>query len=140
MRYPDQNQRKMVEKLNTILLEMKRIKGDVFMFALMKIDDVTDKWTLILSAPWATEGDREIFRYVLDLIKTGLGEDISDIARIGIFTRGHHLIEELMKYRSGAEIHDKKVNGNLVHEGYVIESNQTPSEPVRQEQLFDRGV
>ena len=124
----------MVEKFRKIFATIKNEKGGVFIFALMKMDELTDKWTVVLSAPWAVEGDAEVFKYILDLIKTQLlPEEVSTVARISIFPQTDHLIEMLSKYASGASI-SGKINGNQIHEGYIIEANSNPStiKPVEQ--------
>ena len=58
----------MVEKFKLILAEIKRTKGEVFLFGIMKMDEITDKWSVILSAPWASEGSEDSFKYLFDLI------------------------------------------------------------------------
>lgn len=115
----------MVEKFITILRDIKATKGDVCLFALLKMDEFTDKWTVVLSAPWATEGDAETFKYVLRKIRDSLApEEVGTIARISIFAPTDHLITDLTeKYRSGAIIKDTRANGNQIHFGHIIESN-----------------
>jgi hypothetical protein len=115
----------MVEKFKTILKEIKSSKGEVELFALMRMDELPDKWSIILSAPWAKEGDLEVFKDILNLIKLNLSqEELSTIARISIFPRTDHFIEELLsKYTSGASISNEKINGNQIHEGYILDSN-----------------
>ncbi|MDE1970242.1 MAG: hypothetical protein KGI50_01565 [Patescibacteria group bacterium] len=119
----------MVEKFKKILEKMETAKGGVFLFALMKMDELTDKWTVVLCAPWAKEGDAEIFKYVLNLIQSEFSqEELSTIARIGLFSKTDHLIGELMKYNSDTSISNEKVNGNQVHYGYIIKSNPSMKE------------
>jgi len=114
----------MVEKLKTILSEIKRSKGEVVLFALMKMDELADNWTIVLSAPWAKEGDTDIFKYVLNLVRSNLSrEEFSSIARIGIFSKNDRFIELLLKYNSGVFIENEKINGNYIYEGYILECN-----------------
>ena len=126
----------MVEKFQNILERMKREKGELNLFALMRMDELTDKWTVILSAPWATEGNVDIFKYVLGCIKEALlPEELATIARIGIYPRTDHLIQLLFRYSSGASLINQAVNGNKIHEGYVIESNAGLETSIKQESL-----
>ena len=119
----------MVEKFKKILAAIKDGRGGVAVFALMKMDELTDRWTVVLSAPWAKEGDAEVFKYILDLIRSNLSpEEISTVARISIFSQKDHLIELLLKYASGASI-SGKINGNQIHEGYIIETDPNPEPP-----------
>ena len=115
----------MVEKLKNIAVEIKREKGGVFVFALLKMDELTDKWSVILSAPWISEGDSdEIFKYVLSKFKKELSpEELSSIARLGLLGESEHLVELLLQYRAGTEIRNKTLNGNEIHEGYILESS-----------------
>ena len=127
----------MVEKFKTILTEIKRSKGEVALFALMRMDELTDRWTIILNAPWAKEGDTEIFRYILNLIKSNLSqEEFSTIARIGIFSKTDHFIELLLKYNSGTSITNEKINGNQIHEGYILESNPELEKVIQQKSIL----
>lgn len=117
---------------------MRSGKGEVALFALMKMDDLTDKWTVILSAPWAKESDVGIFKYILNLIKSELSvEELPEIARVSIFPKTDHFVELLLKYKSGATITDQKLNGNQIHEGYILESNQGLDREIQQKLLIE---
>ncbi|MEK7560337.1 MAG: hypothetical protein AAB539_00055 [Patescibacteria group bacterium] len=114
----------MVEKFKIILKYMQQEKGDVTMLALLKMDELTDKWTIILSASWATEGDADIFRYVLEKVRSELSpDDLATVARVAIFSQTHHLIQSLRRYATGARIEEEKINGNQIHEGVIIYSS-----------------
>jgi hypothetical protein len=117
----------MVEKFKKILDEIVSEKGDVNLFAIMMMDDFTDKWSVILSAPWLDNEDtrRINFKLIMQIMKKNLTtEENNSIARIGIFPKKEHLIEELLKYKSGSIINNQKINGNFVHLAKIIESNQ----------------
>ena len=45
----------MVEKFKTILTTIQQEKGQVSFFGIFRMDEVLDKWTVILSAPWSSE-------------------------------------------------------------------------------------
>jgi len=114
----------MVEKFNTILQEIEKTKGKVNLLALLKMDELTDKWTVILSASWIIEGDAEIFKYVVESIKKGISaEEMATIARIGLFKKSERLVELLLRYNVGAHIVNEQINGNLIHDGYIVASN-----------------
>lgn len=117
----------MVEVFQKILQQIVTEKGQVRVFAIIKMDELTDRWTIVLSAPWATEKTHEeSFNYVFGLIKKSFNpEDLSTIARIGFFSKEEHLIEELLKYQSGTQLkEDVRLNGNIVHEAYIFASNK----------------
>jgi hypothetical protein len=116
----------MVDKFKQILEEVRSQKGEVTLFAILKMDEFTDKWTVIVSATWislATKND--IFGFVRDLmINKFTPEEMATIARLGIFPQNMHIVEELLKYKEGAIINgDEKINGNIVHEAHILASS-----------------
>ncbi len=119
----------MVEKFNQILEIIAKERGTFMLFAIMKMDDFVDKWSVIISASWLKENDFESFNYILKRMKGALNEEENNsIARIGIFDKHHHLIESLLQYKRGSIIKDQKVNGNLIHLAYILESNKETAE------------
>lgn len=116
----------MVEKFKLILQQIENEKGAIKLFAILKMDEITDKWTIILSASWINEENlKENFIFLRDkLSETFNREELSTIARLGIFTEKEHIVQELLKYKEGSVIEqDEKVNGNIVHEAYILASN-----------------
>lgn len=116
----------MVDKFKTILSIIIKEKGEVSFFGILKMDELLEKWTVLLSAAWSSEATKKgDFEYIRNLIlKTLNSEEISNIARLGILSKDTHLIQLLLKYQSDTEItSDTKLNGNIVHAGYIIASN-----------------
>jgi len=113
---------KMVDKFRIIYNIIRQEKGNVYLFALLKMDKYADKWTVVLSADWALKGDRsKKFQYLREVVVKQLEkEELSKIARLAIFTKESHLVQELSKYGKDTLISDTiKVNGNIVHEGFI---------------------
>ncbi len=116
----------MVDKFKDILAKIKTERGEVYLFGLLKMDELLEKWTVLLSAPWSTEETKkEDFEFVRDLIKNTLSsEEFSNVARLGILSKDAHLIQLLFKYQSDTEINgETKLNGNIIHQGYIFVSN-----------------
>lgn len=116
----------MVDKFKAILSKIKEEKGEVSFFGILKIDELLDKWTVLLSAPWSTEATKkEDFEYIRNLIRNTLtSEEISSVVRLGILSKDARLIQLLLKYQSDTEIaKETKINGNVIHQGYIIVSN-----------------
>jgi hypothetical protein len=116
----------MVEKFKQILEELTKQKGEVSLFAILKMDEYTDKWTVIVSASWIDlKTKNEIFSLMRDLmINKFTPEEMATIARLGIFPLNIHIVEELLKYKKGTIIDgDEKINGNIVHEAQILASN-----------------
>lgn len=116
----------MVEKFKKIVEEISQTNGRFTVFALLKMDEYTSKWSVVFAASWITDENKsEVFEIVRKKIIENLTkEEISSIARIGIFTSDEHLIQELLRYREGTRIESEQVNGNIIHEGYIFASNQ----------------
>ena len=112
----------MVDKFKILAEQIKRDRGSVYVFAMLKMDELTEKWSIILSADWIDETSRkESFDYLFKAVKNlnlTSAEEIS-IARLGIFPANDHLVQELAKYKVGV-ITNERVNGNIIHEGYIL--------------------
>lgn len=117
----------MLDKIKTIIEELKTSNKSVWIFACLKMDEVIDRWTLVISAPWITEANRkEELQNIIGMLKNKLtNEELSSIAGIAFLSKNDHLVEELLKKRAGDKIKDEKVNGNMVYEGEILELNQT---------------
>jgi disulfide oxidoreductase YuzD len=113
-----------IEKLREIKKEIEQSKGTVSLFAILKIDELTDKWTVILSASWVKPSEfKDTFLYLRGLLLARLDQDQRhSIARMGIFEPNNHLVQMLLDKYQGDEYidSDEAVNGNLIHEGYIL--------------------
>lgn len=118
----------MVDKFQTILSRVEREKGEISLLALLKMDDITNKWSVLFSAAWITEANfRDSFIYLMNLIIETLSEEErSTIARIGILPLHDHLVQELLKYKTGTKLSgSQRMNGNIVHEAEIIKSSES---------------
>ena len=104
---------------------LKAKNKPVWLFACLKMDEFIDKWSLIISAPWINESNKDAeFEGILNVVKQTLNsEQLSLIARIVLLDKDDHLIQELLKKNSGDEIREEKVNGNIIHSGFIVEAN-----------------
>ncbi len=113
-----------LSKLKKIVEDLKTEDKPVWIFAILKMDEYIDKWSVAVSAPWADENDDEAFNKIFEMLKLNLSDDErASIARVGILRKDEHLIEELLKKTTDASLENTKINGNFVYEGYVVESN-----------------
>jgi len=122
----------MVDKFKEILAELKKAKKPVILFAILKMDDITDRWSVIYSASniRTDEEKRDEFVYLVNLIVEHLSPDEREqIARVGVFSPTTHLIDELLRYKRGYDFaKSTPVNGNVVHEGSFILESKGPHE------------
>ncbi len=116
----------MVEKFQKILNKIQSEKGSVVLFGIFKMDEFTDKWSVVFSAQWALgENKNTAFAYLIDLIKSNLNSEESDsIARVGISQPDEHLMDLLLNFKTGTRIQEQAVNGNIIHDGYILASNR----------------
>src|SRR3990167_191685 len=104
----------MVDKFKKILEEMKK-QGTVTLFAILKMDDLTDKWSVLISAPWISDANRkQVFADIVGLIKKEmLPEEAANIARVLIVPEGNHLVSELLEQKRDYIGGDDEHSGNV---------------------------
>jgi hypothetical protein len=115
----------MVDEFSAVIEKLQRQKGALALFALVKMDDHIDRWTVVVSAEWITDQNvDDSFKYVLQTIIASVSpECLNSMARLGVYTLEEHLVQDLLKYKQGTHIAESvRANGNIVHEGYVIVS------------------
>ena len=106
----------------------------VDLFVVLKMDELIDKWSILLAAPWINEENRkETFGSLANILIEVLGEEeIAEVARVGVFPSSYYLVGLFAeKFRAGQYIkEDARINGNVIHEGYIIKcgSDQAPTQ------------
>lgn len=99
----------------------------VVLFAVLKMDELVDRWSVVLSADWIkSENNKQAFNDLIQILQDELEtNELNEIARIVFYNRNEHLIELMLKqFKEGQHIdEDAKVNGNVIHEGYIIALN-----------------
>ena len=90
------------------------------------MDEFVDKWTVVFCASWATSTNRsEVFEMIRIKIKSTLTpEEVSEITRIAIYPETEHFVQELLQYKTGTIIENRKINGNTVHYAHLIKSEK----------------
>lgn len=113
----------MVEKFKKIAEELKNNDVGILVLAYLKMDEISDRWSIILGVKNIAEEPqrKKVFELLVGSIKKNLDAiEISSIARVGVFPKENHLIESLQKYKPGLIKGPVQVNGNIVHEGEII--------------------
>lgn len=112
----------MVEELNPLVEQIKS-NDQILLFALLKMDEMTDRWTVIVSGDGleSIEDRKPLFEYMVKTLSEHQ-ETLKkhDVARIGIFPLNSHLIEDLRKHPEGGKIENEKANGNFIHKGHIF--------------------
>jgi hypothetical protein len=113
------------KKLQNVSDALEKSRGSVELFAIFKMDELTDKWTVVVSAGWVAKATfEEIFSELRALLIKNLADDMNSIARIGIFNSSEHFAQLVtQRFASGQTIKDEQqINGNLIHEGYILKA------------------
>ncbi len=96
----------------------------VLFFAILKMDNLTDRWSLVFSGANLKDLERkkELFQEIVSTLNSKLsGEAMQDVARIGIFPLTNHLISDIRKkHRENSDLKNERANGNFIHEGHVF--------------------
>ncbi|MEK7079115.1 MAG: hypothetical protein AAB929_03515 [Patescibacteria group bacterium] len=113
----------MVDKFRQILDELKK-KGHVSLFAVFKMDEFADRWSIAICADWIRD-KKKGFNEVVDIILNILSKEEWDlIARVGVFDKEEYITRVFSQFRSGTVIKEKQqVNGFTIYEGYILASN-----------------
>ena len=111
----------MVEKFNEILKEIEEQKGKVILFAIIKTNDLSDKWSVVFCAELAKDNNRdEVFSFIGDLFKKTLTQEENEsIARIGIYQKDDYVVKSLLALLAfyGTEPTKRTGNCQLSHIG-----------------------
>jgi hypothetical protein len=123
----------MVEKLKIVMGQFEERFGTLNVFAILKMDELVDKWTLMVSSASIDAAikeetkRREIFDSLFDQLTAVLSqEESASLGRIWFAITTNHVIQILIrdyKVSAGEEVKkitDAKINGNTVHEGVVL--------------------
>lgn len=117
------------QQLTEILQLLETKFGNVVLFAVFKMDEITDKWSILVGSEWVNETTRkEAFSYLIDCMKENLNEEERfSIARIGIMNSQDHLVQLMLDtFKTGESVVDDcKVNGNIIHEGIILKSSKS---------------
>lgn len=79
-----------------ILFIEKHGNKPVDFFAVLKMDELIDKWSVLLAAPWITEENRkEVFNSLVTILIDSLSnEEIAEVARVGILPSSSPIFPE----------------------------------------------
>jgi hypothetical protein len=113
----------MVDKFKIISDKVNKDIDNVVFFGFFKMDEHTSKWSIVCAFSELPKDGQRIFNQILEIVKSNLDSDeLNLIARIGLFNEDHHLIQLFAKKLVGTKIESEQINGNYIHEGYVLYS------------------
>ena len=107
-------------------------KGGFTFFALFMLEDVPDRWDLIVSAPWTGDDKRAAVEYFVNEIKSKLGGSaligLSRIVVVDPQDPAMQAINRAIQIEHGAvEVRDTYFFGLPIKNAYIITSNRPPA-------------
>src|SRR5215208_1562880 len=104
-------------------------KGDFALFALFLREDATDKWDLLVAAPWIEANRKQALQYIANQIQVTLKpEEITRLSRVVLIDKGNpalDAINRVMSVKHGlADVQDINFFGLQIKRGYIITSQR----------------
>lgn len=120
------------EKFRRLESSIAEDQGGFTLFALFMREDVPDRWDLIVSAPWVGANKREAVDYLVNQIKSRLGEqDLTSLARIVVVDPEDSAVQELNRAvqieHGGVEVRDSNFFGLPIKHAFIITSKRPPA-------------
>jgi hypothetical protein len=120
------------ESFSRLESQIAQEKGDFVLFALFLREDVPDRWDLIVSAPWVGEDKQATVSYLVDEIKSRLGEqDLTRLSRIIIVDPDDTAVQSLNQAihveHGDVEVRESNFFGLEIKHAYIITSKRPPA-------------
>lgn len=118
----------LTDKIRQVESDIANEKGQFNLFALLEREDLTDRWDLVIAAPWAKH-DEPTLRYIVAALKRHLDStDMTLLARIVILEASEdpvRAINDSYNVEHGrVELNDPARFGLPVKHGYIITSRR----------------
>ncbi|MBZ5571962.1 MAG: hypothetical protein LAO09_08790 [Acidobacteriia bacterium] len=122
------------EKIREILEKVAKEKGDISLAMLVQtLPEVPDRWTLVVSAPWAdSKGTRPVISYLSSHLRNLDRNSLSAIDRISVRESTDPAVQDFVKmldeflgvdvseHESGYHMWDSVIAGWNIQEGYIF--------------------
>lgn len=113
-------------KIRQVERDVATEKGPFTLFALLEREDLSDRWDLVVSAPWAKR-DQATLRYLAQAIKQHLAPtEMTLLARIVILDAAEDPVKAITEQydveHGQVELNDPESFGLPVRHGYIITS------------------
>lgn len=121
-----------IEQLRKVMNEISAEKGEFILFGLFLREEMTDKWDLVIAAPWLEAGRLERLREFVERMAPIVGEDgMLTLSRIVTLNQGDPSLDAILKdaqVENGlVKLQGSNLFGLPINEAYILQAKQ-PSE------------
>jgi hypothetical protein len=121
--------KELLEKFLDLERNLSEERGRFSLFALFLREDASDKWDLIVAAPWIEADRKQALADITQRIQqTFAAEDVSRLSRVVLVEPGNPAIEavnQAIRVQHGnAEVKDSNFFGLQVKHAYIISSER----------------
>jgi len=121
--------RQLLEKFRTIEQDLSKQKGDFVLFALIELEEVQNKWDVVVSATWLEEGKKKDLDFVIKQIQSKFSNDeMMFLAKVVLLDPSEPFVKNItsvVSVKGGSlEIKDSAFNNTFVKHAYVITSQK----------------
>jgi len=116
-------------KFTALEADISAERGDFALFALFLREDTSDRWDLIVSAPWASADQKGSLDYLIDKIKADLGaQDLNQLSRIVFVDPKDNAVASMNRAvqveHGSVEIRDSNFFGLPIKHAFIITSKR----------------
>jgi hypothetical protein len=120
-----------IDKFASLEADVAKKRGDFVLFALFAREDVTDRWDLIVSAPWAKNSEEGV-KLLVGEIKSRLGsKELQNLSRIVVVGPKDPPVQALNKFvrveHGKVELREVNLFGTRIDRAYIITSKPPDS-------------
>lgn len=111
--------------------EISTEKGEFALFALFRRDDATDKYDLLVSAPWIEADQKQSLEYLAKKVQSRLDQDqFESLSRIVLLDKGNPVLEAIRKSvqtkHSAHEVQNTNFSGVQITQACISTSSNIP--------------
>jgi hypothetical protein len=119
---------RLTAKVRQVEQQIANEKGALNLFAFLEREDLSDRWDLVVSAPWAKQ-DEATLRYIADVIRRHLTPaEMTILARVVVLEAAEDPVKAITERydveHGQVEFHDPEQFGLPVKHGYIITSRR----------------
>ncbi len=117
-----------IHKFHSIEKIISQKKGDIRLFALFELEDLQNRWDVIVSAENLLAEDIESLRFVVSVIQNILDkEELIKIAKVVLFDPDDDFVVKIQNFLrhndNPKKFHELEINNLAIKRGFIIKSS-----------------